>query len=84
MKFNSDAAINKAQIEVLEKCHRSFSNAAWNRLMEKHVEGHRGWDSSDWTKTKIQGRLAQAASKQKWDDVAMFAMFLWNREGEEE
>lgn len=80
MKFNSKAAINKAKVEVLEKCYRSFRNTAWDRLMEKHKAGHYGWDDPDWDEAEIRSRLEKAFKEQKWLDVANFAMFLWNRE----
>ena len=81
------------EVEQLIDAVTDFSDAMENRLVEKHAEGYRGWDSAeevcedlpDGTK-RLSGidnfvnGLFHSATKAEWVDVANWAMFLWNLE----
>lgn len=75
--------MEKAAIEVLEKCHRQFGNRTWERLMQKHEQGKTDWDDPiTYPPGEILSQLIKATNEERWLDVSNLALFLWNREDE--
>lgn len=77
MRFTTD------ETEILDRCVDAFAEAMKLKLRQKADEGSYGWDDDGWPVSDIVNALDDHVKKGDFVDVANFAMFAWNRGGEE-
>lgn len=84
MKYFTNAYLVLAEKAALKDCTEAFSKEMYAKLLQKQKEGHAGWDDKHFEDTKLFEMLLEHAGKGDMVDVAILAMFLWNREPENE
>ena len=68
-----------AELVALKTCCESFTAEMQAKLVKQHEKGNSGWDDPQWTKADIKEALIEHIQKGDMVDVALFAMFNWNR-----
>lgn len=64
----------------LSKALEEFSKDCHEKMMEGYDKGRRGWDDPEWVDNHIVDELHKHIEKGDPRDVAILAMFWWNRQ----
>lgn len=68
--------------DALEALINDFADTLLKKLKQKFLEGKDGWDDPAWLRADIIRQLLEHVEKGDMVDVAAFAMFAWNQEGD--